>query len=73
MPYFNKTLCFQMGSFCLSAMGFIFPALIETAVVYHEPGFGFMKWRLIKNILIAIIGIILCVSGTFFSAKALFT
>ncbi|XP_075987497.1 proton-coupled amino acid transporter-like protein pathetic [Anticarsia gemmatalis] len=60
-----------IGSFCLSLMGFIFPALIETLVIWESPGLGFAKWRLWKNIFIFIVGIILMVSGTYSSGKAL--
>uniref|UniRef100_A0A2A4K6B7 Amino acid transporter transmembrane domain-containing protein n=1 Tax=Heliothis virescens TaxID=7102 RepID=A0A2A4K6B7_HELVI len=60
-----------IGAFCLSNMGFIFPAIIDLLVVWEHPGLGTANWRLYKNILILIAGIILFVSGTFFNAKAL--
>ncbi|XP_075987833.1 proton-coupled amino acid transporter-like protein pathetic [Anticarsia gemmatalis] len=60
-----------IGSFCLSNMGFIFPSIIETLAVWERPGLGFLKWRLWKNILIMIMGIILLLSGTYSSGKAL--
>ncbi|XP_059062756.1 proton-coupled amino acid transporter-like protein pathetic, partial [Achroia grisella] len=58
-----------LGSFCLSNMGFIFPAFIELSLVWEEPGLGTMKWRLWKFIIILIFGLILCFVGTYTNAK----
>ncbi|CAH2987412.1 unnamed protein product [Chilo suppressalis] len=60
-----------IGSFCLSSMGFIFPAFIELSLDWEYPGLGYMKWRLIKFIVILIFGSILCVVGTIQNAKEL--
>ncbi|CAG9790008.1 unnamed protein product [Diatraea saccharalis] len=60
-----------IGSFCLSNMGFIFPAFIELSLDWESPGLGFMKWRLIKFIIILIFGTILCVVGTVQNVKEL--
>ncbi|KAL4707487.1 hypothetical protein ACJJTC_000239 [Scirpophaga incertulas] len=59
----------MLGSFCLSNMGFIFPAFIELTINWEEPGLGFMKWRLIKFIAIFIFGAILCIVGTVQNTK----
>ncbi|CAK1594853.1 unnamed protein product [Parnassius mnemosyne] len=60
-----------LGSFCLSNMGFIYPAFIELCLDWEYPGLGFMKWRLIKFILIALFGLFLCCFGTYSNAKEL--
>ncbi|KAF9798985.1 hypothetical protein SFRURICE_011624 [Spodoptera frugiperda] len=39
-----------LGAFCLSNIGFIFPAIIELLVVWETPGLGKYKWRLWKNL-----------------------
>ncbi|XP_028168950.1 proton-coupled amino acid transporter-like protein pathetic [Ostrinia furnacalis] len=62
-----------LGSFCLSNMGFIFPAFIELSIDWEEPGLGFMKWRLIKFIIILLFGIALCCVGTYTNVKELIT
>lgn len=58
-----------VGAVSLCALGFTFPALIEIFVYYKEPGYGKYKWRLVKNVIIIIISIILCVSGTIISIQ----
>ncbi|KPJ16159.1 Proton-coupled amino acid transporter 1 [Papilio machaon] len=60
-----------LGSFCLSNMGFIYPAFIELCVEWEYPGLGFMKWRLFKWIFICIFGVFLGVFGTYTNAKEL--
>ncbi|XP_013134427.1 PREDICTED: proton-coupled amino acid transporter 1-like isoform X2 [Papilio polytes] len=60
-----------LGSFCLSNMGFIYPALIELCLDWEYPGLGFMKWRLLKWLLICIFGTFLGVFGTYMNAKEL--
>ncbi|XP_063390136.1 proton-coupled amino acid transporter-like protein pathetic [Cydia fagiglandana] len=60
-----------LGCFCLSLMGFIFPAFIELCVVWEDPGLGFMKWRLVKACAIIIFGILLCIMGTITNVKGL--
>ncbi|KAM3968576.1 LOW QUALITY PROTEIN: proton-coupled amino acid transporter-like protein pathetic [Aphomia sociella] len=60
-----------LGSFCLSNMGFIFPAFIELSLVWEEPGLGVLKWRLWRFIIILIFGLILCFVGTYTNAKEL--
>ncbi|GBP06439.1 Proton-coupled amino acid transporter-like protein pathetic [Eumeta japonica] len=60
-----------LGAFCLSNMGFIFPAIIELLVVWEEPGLGRCNWRLWKNVFVIIIGILLFVAGTYSNLKGL--
>ncbi|CAH2061781.1 unnamed protein product, partial [Iphiclides podalirius] len=60
-----------LGSFCLSNMGFIYPAFIELCLDWEYPGLGFMKWRLIKCLLITAFGIFLCCFGTYLNGKEL--
>ncbi|XP_073965861.1 proton-coupled amino acid transporter-like protein acs [Choristoneura fumiferana] len=58
-----------LGSFCLSNMGFIFPAFIQLTIEWEDPGLGFMKWRMIRFLFITIFGICLCIMGTYLNAK----
>nr|XP_026484161.1 proton-coupled amino acid transporter-like protein pathetic [Vanessa tameamea] len=60
-----------LGSFCLSNMGFIYPAFIELNLDWVDPGLGFMMWRLWKFVAILIFGTILCIVGTYSNAKEL--
>ncbi|XP_021192723.2 proton-coupled amino acid transporter-like protein pathetic isoform X1 [Helicoverpa armigera] len=60
-----------LGAFCLSNMGFIFPALIDLLVVWENPGLGTLQWRLWKNVVILIAGFMLFVAGTYSNAKGL--
>ncbi|XP_049882254.1 proton-coupled amino acid transporter-like protein pathetic isoform X2 [Pectinophora gossypiella] len=60
-----------LGAFCLSNMGFIFPAIIETLVIWESPGPGKYKWRLWKNVLVILIGILLFIAGTYSNLKGL--
>ncbi|CAH0718399.1 unnamed protein product, partial [Brenthis ino] len=60
-----------LGSFCLSNMGFIYPAFIELCLDWNDPGLGIMRWRLWKFVVILIFGTILCIVGTYSNAKEL--
>ncbi|XP_050357842.1 proton-coupled amino acid transporter-like protein pathetic [Nymphalis io] len=60
-----------LGSFCLSNMGFIYPAFIELCLDWVDPGLGFMMWRLWKFVAILIFGTVLCIVGTYSNAKEL--
>ncbi|XP_068624331.1 proton-coupled amino acid transporter-like protein CG1139 [Battus philenor] len=60
-----------LGSFCLSNMGFIYPAFIELCLDWEYPGLGFMKWRLWKCVFVIAFGIFLCCFGTYSNAKEL--
>ncbi|KAJ0170588.1 hypothetical protein K1T71_013959 [Dendrolimus kikuchii] len=58
-----------IGSFCLSNMGFIYPAFIELNLDWEDPGPGFLRWRLWKFILIFAFGALLCIVGTYTNAR----
>ncbi|KAI8433749.1 hypothetical protein MSG28_015728 [Choristoneura fumiferana] len=62
---------FILGAFCLSNMGFIFPAIIELLVVWEDPGLGKYKWRLWKNIIVLLIGVLFFFAGTYSNLKGL--
>ncbi|KAJ0170544.1 hypothetical protein K1T71_013915 [Dendrolimus kikuchii] len=60
-----------LGAFCLSFMGFIFPAIIELLVVWEDPGLGVYRWRLWKNIAVLVVGVLLFIAGTYSNGKGL--
>ncbi|XP_045780992.1 proton-coupled amino acid transporter-like protein pathetic [Maniola jurtina] len=60
-----------LGAFCLSNMGFIFPAVIELLVIWESPGLGRGRWRLWKNLLVILAGVLLFVAGTYSNVKGL--
>ncbi|XP_049877902.1 proton-coupled amino acid transporter-like protein CG1139 [Pectinophora gossypiella] len=60
-----------LGCFCLSNLAFIFPNVIYLLVIYERPGYGILKWKLIRGIILIIIGVILFVAGTIVSVKNL--
>ncbi|CAH2218456.1 jg17572 [Pararge aegeria aegeria] len=53
-----------IGSFCLSSMGFMFPAFIELCLDWEDQGLGMFNWRLWKCVIICVFGAILCIVGT---------
>ncbi|XP_044734179.1 proton-coupled amino acid transporter-like protein pathetic isoform X2 [Chrysoperla carnea] len=58
-----------VGAVCLSNLGLIFPAIIETVTYWDHPGMGKFSWRLWKNIFLFTFGIIGFVTGTYVSFK----
>ncbi|XP_065206439.1 proton-coupled amino acid transporter-like protein pathetic isoform X1 [Planococcus citri] len=52
-----------VGALFFSALGLIFPVIIET-VVFWEEGFGFLKWKLLKNVFIIVFGVLAMIFGT---------
>ncbi|RZC36303.1 proton-coupled amino acid transporter 1, partial [Asbolus verrucosus] len=38
-----------VGALCLSMLGLIFPAIIDTFTFYEEPGFGWLCWRVLQQ------------------------
>ncbi|XP_030570511.1 proton-coupled amino acid transporter-like protein CG1139 [Drosophila novamexicana] len=55
-----------VGSFCLSVLGLIFPALLQICVQY-ETGYGPAGYRLLVNLLLLLFGIFGGVVGTYVS------
>ncbi|XP_044254876.1 proton-coupled amino acid transporter-like protein pathetic [Tribolium madens] len=61
-----------VGSICLSTLGLFIPVAIDTILNLGENGdFGVMKWRLWKNILIAILSWFALFSGSYYAVKDL--
>ncbi|KAK5639777.1 hypothetical protein RI129_010588 [Pyrocoelia pectoralis] len=58
-----------VGAVCLSTLGLIFPAIIDLVTFYEEPGLGRYNWRLWKNVLLIIFGVIGFVTGTYVSIR----
>lgn len=56
-----------VGAVCFSILGLLLPAFIEMATRWESPGFGFLKWRLIKDILLSIIAVFALFSGAYAS------
>ncbi|KAF5294463.1 hypothetical protein FQR65_LT01589 [Abscondita terminalis] len=54
------------GSFCLSALGIAFPAIMDICVKYPD-GFGYKYWILVKDLLLIVIGIFGLLSGSYSS------
>ncbi|KAF5270109.1 hypothetical protein FQA39_LY08521 [Lamprigera yunnana] len=52
-----------VGAICFSTLGILIPAVVDT-VLHWEGRLGFLKWRLIKNIILAVLAIFALVSGT---------
>ncbi|XP_044766732.1 proton-coupled amino acid transporter-like protein pathetic isoform X2 [Coccinella septempunctata] len=62
-----------VGAVCLSMLGMIFPAIIETLTCYEEPGFGKFSWRLYKNIFLIIFGLVGFLTGSYVSLQEIFS
>ncbi|XP_064214990.1 proton-coupled amino acid transporter-like protein pathetic [Tribolium castaneum] len=61
-----------VGSICLSTLGLFIPAAIDLTLNLGENGdFGVMKWRLWKDILIAILSWFALFSGSYYAIKEL--
>lgn len=59
-----------VGSFCLSALGIAFPAIIELCA-YWPDKLGPMKYILIKDTLLIVFGIIGLLAGSYSSIYAI--
>lgn len=57
-----------VGAFCFSSLGLLFPVLIEV-VVYWDEGFGRLNWRIWKNIVIFVFGLLALIFGSHSSIK----
>lgn len=56
-----------IGAVCVSTLGFMFPAIIEILTYYERPGFGTLKWILIKDVQLILFGIAGFIIGTYVS------
>lgn len=52
-----------IGAFCFSILGLLFPVLIET-VTFWDQGFGKWNWKVWKNLMVTIIGLLALIFGT---------
>lgn len=52
-----------VGALFFSALGLIFPVVIET-IVFWDEGLGYLNWKLFKNIFIVIFGVLAMIFGT---------
>lgn len=58
-----------IGAVCLSTLGLIFPSMIELVVYWDRPGLGRFNWRLWKNLLLMVFGVIGFITGTYVSIR----
>ncbi|XP_017133590.1 glutamate transporter polyphemus [Drosophila elegans] len=57
-----------VGAFTISLLNLVFPALIEICLYYPpDYSYGKLKWKLVKDILIVVIGLVILIQGTIFS------
>lgn len=63
IPYLGLFITL-FGALCLSILGVVFPALIELCI-YWPDKYGFMYRTLLKDISLIIVGIALCIIGTY--------
>lgn len=59
-----------MGCFCLTALSIVLPAIMECLVRYPLR-LGKFKWVIVKNIILAIFGLLCLISGTYFTIMEL--
>jgi proton-coupled amino acid transporter len=55
-----------IGALCFSMLGLIMPAIIEV-VTFWDGGLGPHRWRLWKNVVIGVFGVIAMVFGSYTS------
>ncbi|RZC38171.1 Aa trans domain containing protein [Asbolus verrucosus] len=61
-----------VGSVCLSTLGLFIPVVIDIILNLGENGdFGFLRWRLWKNILVIILSWFALVSGSYYAIDGL--
>lgn len=56
-----------IGAVCLSTLGLMFPAIIETITYWDVPSLGALNWRLYKNALLVAFGIVGFLTGSYVS------
>lgn len=52
-----------IGAFCFSIIGLLLPICIEM-LTFYEKGFGRFNWKLIKNVIVAIMAMIALIFGS---------
>ncbi|XP_074101259.1 proton-coupled amino acid transporter-like protein pathetic [Cotesia typhae] len=52
-----------VGAFCFSLLGLLAPVVIEV-ITYWDVGFGRFNWKIYKNIVVTVIGLLALVFGT---------
>ncbi|XP_044749739.1 proton-coupled amino acid transporter-like protein pathetic [Coccinella septempunctata] len=52
-----------IGAFCFSILGLIVPVFIEV-VVFWEKGFGKYNWKIVKNVIVIITGLLALIFGS---------
>jgi len=57
-----------IGALCFSVLGLVVPAFIEV-ITFWERGLGPYRWRLWKNIVVGIFGVMALVFGSYTSIK----
>lgn len=58
-----------VGSICFSTLGIFVPAVVDT-VISWDGDLGFLKWKLFKNIFLAVFAMFALVSGTYISIQS---
>ncbi|XP_067003588.2 proton-coupled amino acid transporter-like protein CG1139 isoform X1 [Anabrus simplex] len=61
------------GALCLSALGIIFPSIIEICLLWPDRNFGRYNWILAKDILLFFCGLVALVIGTYTSLQDIIT
>lgn len=52
-----------IGAFCFSILGLIVPVFIEV-IVFWEKGFGKYNWKIVKNVIVVITGLVALIFGS---------
>jgi proton-coupled amino acid transporter len=57
-----------IGALCFSILGLIVPAFIEV-ITYWDNGLGRWRWRLWKNVVVSVFGLMALLFGSYTSIK----
>jgi proton-coupled amino acid transporter len=57
-----------IGALCFSVLGLVVPAFIEV-ITFWEHGLGPYRWRLWKNVVVGIFGVMAIVFGSYTSIR----
>lgn len=52
-----------IGAFCFSILGLLIPVFIEV-ITFWEKGFGPYNWRIVKNVIVVVTGVLALIFGT---------